>query len=73
MPHLGFRLGPDGTRCRDRPGRKNLSTRFALLAKELPQTRLAVVGDGPLREKVEAQVEALGLGERVHFLGGAGG
>jgi glycosyltransferase involved in cell wall biosynthesis len=36
----------------------------------LPVTfELAIVGDGPMRETLRAQVAALGLGRRVHFAG----
>ena len=37
--------------------------------RDLPAVKLLLVGDGPLREELEARVEALDLGERVRFLG----
>lgn len=42
---------------------------FALLSKELPEARLLVVGEGPLREEVEEWVAALGLSRKVRLLG----
>ncbi len=42
---------------------------FAHFARKEPRGRLVVVGDGPLREAFLSQVQALGLGERVLFLG----
>ncbi len=41
---------------------------FAQVARETP-ARLALVGDGPERPAAEAQAEALGVGDRVSFLG----
>ena len=44
--------------------------RFLLEAlTEIPNVRLDVVGDGELRDLLERQAVALGLGDRVHFLG----
>jgi len=37
--------------------------------KELPQTRLIVAGDGPLRTALEREAAQLGLGSRAVFLG----
>lgn len=34
-----------------------------------PQARFAIVGDGPRRQALEAQAKALGVLDRVHFLG----
>lgn len=42
---------------------------FAMLAPSHPQLRLLLVGDGPLREEMEARTEALGLTERVTYTG----
>lgn len=39
------------------------------VAREMPETRFLVVGDGELRTDLEAQAERLGLKERVRFLG----
>ena len=42
---------------------------FAACSKELPDARLVLVGEGPLREKVGEQAKALGIAEKVHFPG----
>jgi glycosyltransferase involved in cell wall biosynthesis len=42
---------------------------FGELASESADTDLVLVGDGPLRADLEAQVTSLGLTGRVHFLG----
>ncbi len=42
---------------------------FCVLARRLPDARLVLVGDGPLRREVERWVAEKGLEERVHFLG----
>lgn len=42
---------------------------FAIAFKEVPQMRLWLVGDGPLRPAVESRIRELGLEEEVSFLG----
>lgn len=42
---------------------------FARVATRLPQARLLLVGDGPLRAAIEEQVRTLRLGARVGLLG----
>lgn len=42
---------------------------FAETARCLPAARLMFAGDGPLRAELEAQVNRLGLGQSVRFLG----
>lgn len=42
---------------------------FAELARNWPQARLVVANDGALRGALEQQAGALGLGERVRFVG----
>jgi glycosyltransferase involved in cell wall biosynthesis len=42
---------------------------FAEISKQHPQSALLLVGEGPLREDLEAQVAARGLKERVLFVG----
>ena len=41
----------------------------ALVSRQLPETRFAVVGDGPLRPALEAQARQLNLDSHVVFLG----
>ncbi|MFN2617715.1 MAG: glycosyltransferase [Thermoleophilaceae bacterium] len=41
----------------------------ALVARDLPDANLLVVGDGPLRNDLERQASELGLGGRVTFTG----
>lgn len=41
----------------------------AMLRSQLPGIRCEVIGDGPERAALEAQVARLGLGEQVRFLG----
>jgi len=42
---------------------------FARARKDVPEARLDVVGDGPLRGEAERLAEELGLGDAVRFLG----
>ncbi|HEV2674595.1 MAG TPA: glycosyltransferase family 4 protein [Aliidongia sp.] len=44
----------------------------ALLTDRIPALHLTIAGDGPERAALEALTEALGLGERVSFLGQVG-
>lgn len=37
--------------------------------EDVPDAHFAVVGDGPLREEVEAEVDRLGLRDRIHVFG----
>ncbi len=39
------------------------------IARSLPESRFLVIGDGPLRAKLELLSAKLGLAERTHFLG----
>jgi glycosyltransferase involved in cell wall biosynthesis len=50
-------------------GVEDLVAAFAKLRAESGDNRLLLVGDGPARTPVEAQVRAQGLAERVHFTG----
>ena len=43
---------------------------FARLAKSVPDARLEIVGDGPLRDKLRARAESLGVAKRVVLPGG---
>jgi len=40
-----------------------------LILREVPQTRFLVLGDGRLKPQLEAQVQELGVGDRVIFAG----
>ncbi len=42
---------------------------FAQIADRVPDAHVAIAGDGPLRAALEAEVRALNLADRVHFLG----
>jgi glycosyltransferase involved in cell wall biosynthesis len=50
----------------------DLITAFAQVHARCPLARLVLVGDGPLRAEVEAQIAALGLQDIVHLLGARG-
>ena len=41
----------------------------AIVHRQVPQAHFLIVGDGPLRREVEAQIRALGLEGVVHMLG----
>lgn len=42
---------------------------FASVLKLMPNARLMVIGDGPLRDDIHHQAKALGLGENIIFTG----
>lgn len=70
------RYGLDGTftffvvaRLALEKGLVSLLRAFALVARERPEVRLFVVGDGPLRDDLMAEAAALGVAERVIFSG----
>ena len=48
---------------------KDLLAAYAIVRKSYPDTRLVLVGDGPLREDLEQQVRTLGILPFVHFAG----
>ena len=50
-------------------GLTTLVEAFALLHPRASNTRLLIVGDGPERERLEADLSARGLREKVHFAG----
>ena len=50
-------------------GHVHLVEAMALVVKELPDCQLLLVGGGELRGQIEAQVDDLGLGRQVHFVG----
>lgn len=43
---------------------------FSTVARERPDAQLRIVGDGPLRDALETNATALGVGTNVTFLGG---
>lgn len=42
---------------------------FKIVADKIPQAKLLIAGDGPLRERLQKQVADLGLANSVEFLG----
>ncbi len=50
-------------------GLEGIVSTFGRIAEQHPCTRLLLIGDGPLRGRIEQQVVAAGLRERVHFTG----
>jgi glycosyltransferase involved in cell wall biosynthesis len=60
-----------GTAARMRPQKALhvLVDAFAGVSRALPDAHLVLAGDGPARQSLEQRAAALGLGDRVHFLG----
>lgn len=52
-----------------RMGLDNLLDAMPTVIRALPEARLIIAGDGPLREDLQAHARRLGLGERVRFVG----
>ena len=50
-------------------GTQYLIRAFAAQARMRTETRLVIIGDGPLKRRLRALARSLGLGERVSFLG----
>ncbi len=42
---------------------------FARLAQQIPGVELVIIGDGPLRKRMQSLAQSLGLAERIRFLG----
>jgi glycosyltransferase involved in cell wall biosynthesis len=42
---------------------------FAQIAAQIPGVHYVIAGDGPLRDSLQAEVQALGISDRVHLLG----
>jgi glycosyltransferase involved in cell wall biosynthesis len=73
LPHQGSNGDPTAicvANFRSQKGHADLVGAFALALREVPNARLALVGEGPLAEPVNRAVEAAGISERVEFLGG---
>ncbi|HEY3266705.1 MAG TPA: glycosyltransferase [Armatimonadota bacterium] len=68
IPPDGFLIGAVG-RLSEEKGHAILLDAFAALSQTNPTVRLAIAGDGPLMESLKEQATALGLRERVVFLG----
>lgn len=64
----GFTVGFVGT-LKPWHGLETLGQAFAALAAQQPAARLLVVGDGPQRAELQAQLTERGLGQAVHFTG----
>lgn len=56
-------------RLSEEKGHHYLVDAFARVAQQRPELRLLIVGDGPLREAIEAQVDALHLRSQIIFTG----
>ncbi|MDD4886430.1 MAG: glycosyltransferase [Thiomonas sp.] len=56
-------------RLSEEKGHNYLVDAFAKIAQPRPETRLLIVGDGPLLEQTQAQVARLGLQNQVIFAG----
>ncbi len=57
------------TRLHDSKGNSYLVDAARLVLNERPHARFFIVGEGPLRESLEQQARALGLGDRFVFAG----
>lgn len=64
----GVLIGGVG-RLDEAKGFADLIEAFALLTATDPRAELAIAGTGPLREGLAARAAALGVADRVHFLG----
>ncbi|MBI4434142.1 glycosyltransferase [Candidatus Uhrbacteria bacterium] len=67
-PHAEFRLLTVG-RLVPQKGHDILIDALATMRDQLPRVELDILGDGPCRAALEAQVRAFRLQDRVHFLG----
>lgn len=53
----------------EKKGTAYLLAAFARVRRQCPDSRLVVIGEGPLRAQLEAQIDDLGLGDSVEMLG----
>lgn len=53
----------------EKKGTRNLIEAFALVARRIPEVRLHIVGEGPLRRSLQKLVVDRGIQDVVHFLG----
>ena len=65
----GLKLFGTVTRLHESKGNRYFVDAAARVAKELPEARFVVVGEGPLQPELEAQAETLGIRDRFYFLG----
>lgn len=63
-----FVLGHIG-RFMPQKNHKYLVDLFALIHREIPNTRLLLIGEGPLIESVQCQIEQLGLNDSILVMG----
>jgi glycosyltransferase involved in cell wall biosynthesis len=56
-------------RLTEKKGTIFLIRALAKISESHPQAKLTIIGDGPLRSSLESEVSALGLGNKVSFLG----
>ena len=56
-------------RLSEEKAHKDLLAAYAIVRKSYPDTRLVLVGDGPLKEDLEGRARALGILPFVHFAG----
>lgn len=66
--------GEDGlivhvARLVEKKGTTYLLQALARLRRQVPEARLVIIGDGPLRPSLEAEARALGIADAVQFLG----
>jgi glycosyltransferase involved in cell wall biosynthesis len=65
----GLRVVGTVTRLHESKGNRYLVEAAALLARERPELRFVVVGEGPLQPDLEAQARRLGIEDKVVFTG----
>jgi len=65
----GAKLFGTVTRLHESKGNRYFVDAAKAVAKEIPEARFLIVGEGPLQADLEAQAERLGIRDRVSFLG----